>query len=157
MDQLKTENLVVRNLTLEDIGEIVSRVRDAGFESGWKNFLQFDSAHVAENIAKMILEDDWLVVGDEEVGCLLIANIKSPWFTPSLHAQEQFFYVRPELRCQGRIRPLITRYVAWAKGRGAKRIGIGVNLGINNEVGTYLCERLGFEKSGDNFSLIAEQ
>ena len=147
----------VRELDIDDLSEIVNRMRDAGFEAGWNGNIEFNTGYVADQVAMMLSSDDWLVIGSEDVGAVFIANIDSTWFTPSLHAFEMFFYVHPDLRNRGYMQELISRYVKWAESKGAVKINIGVNLGINNQIGNYLCGKCGFERSGLNFVRTVEK
>jgi GNAT superfamily N-acetyltransferase len=139
-------------MTLDDIGELVARIRDAGNESGWSKGLQFDSGHVADQLAMMIINDDFLVIGTDDVGAVMIASVRENWYTPSLQANELILYAHPEVRRSGRANDLVNEFVRWAKDKGAKKINAGVSLGIHPEACCNLYESLGFERTGFLFS-----
>lgn len=147
---------LVRALTVKDLPELLNRIKDAGAESGWKNIFEYDANYIADQLTRMIYDDNWLVIGSNDVGAILIASVSSPWFTPDVIAQEQLFYAHPDIRNKGRVQALIELYIQWAKSKQAKRIHLGVNLGINNDVGNYLCNKFGFSKAGNNYEKLIE-
>lgn len=147
---------LVREMNISDLPELLGRIKDAAFESGWNDIFEYDAKYIADNLTSMIFDDDWLVLGSDDVGAILIASISRPWFTPDIVAQEKLFYVHPDLRNEGRVQALIQLYIRWAQSKNAKRIHMGVNLGINNSVGQYLCSKYGFTKTGDNYEKVTE-
>ena len=151
-----TDDNDIRPMTIDDVGEALSRIRDAGKESGWSNELEFNSSHVAENIISMILSDDYLTICTEDVGAIMIASISSSWYSPSIQANELIFYAHPEVRRNGRAKKLVAEYVRWAKENKASRINIGVNLGVEPENACALCELLDFKQTGYSFTQSVE-
>lgn len=144
--------MIVRPLTLQDMPELLSRVLDAGNESGWTTRLQFDAEHTASYLAMMIESDEYLVIGHDDVGSILIAKVGGSWFSPSIEASELIVYVHPEVRKTGRARELVKEYIDWAKEKGAARIKIGVSMNINPNEVAHLYESMGFGQSGFIFT-----
>lgn len=147
----------MRHLSLQDLPELLCRIRDAGNESGWTSTLKFDADFVAVQLAAMIQSDDYLVIGSDDVGAILIATVGSNWFSPTQQARELIVYAHPSVRKQGHAKQLVEHYIAWAKGRGVARINIGVSLGIHPEKVANLYQSLGFKKSGYLFTHSVEK
>lgn len=142
----------IRILNQNDVLEIVSRIRDAGNESGWTKELDFNPEYVSAQVSAMIQSDDYLVIGSDDVGAIMIACVASNWFSPTEQARELIVYVHPSIRKNGHAKKLVDYYIAWAKGRGVARINIGISLGIQPEKVAELYQSLGFEKSGYLFT-----
>lgn len=147
----------IRKLTIDDLPEIVSRIRDAGNESGWASTLEFNPEHVAVQAASMIGSENFLVIGSNDVGAVLIASLACNWYSPTLQASELIVYVHPDVRCSGRARELVSKYIEWAKEKGAKKINIGVSLDICQEKVGSLYRSIGFNDSGILFTYGAEK
>ena len=145
---------MIRELTADDIPEVLSRLHDAAHESGWIRDLVWDPAFIAQHLAAMIERDQYLVIGSDDGGALMIAEVYQNWYSPSLVAHEKLIYVHPALRQQGIARALIEHYVAWAKQRGAIKAGIAVNLGIAPEKVRLLFESCGFQWQGHTFEML---
>jgi len=142
----------IRLMTFDDMSDVVARIQEAGIESGWSEHLEFDGAYVADQTAIMIVNDDYLVIGTDDVSAIMIASIKSCWYTPSLQANEMIFYARPDSRRNGNARELVKEYIKWATAKGAQKINISVNLNVQPEAGCALCESLGFVETGYSFT-----
>lgn len=144
----------IRALTFDDMPEILSRVRDAGHESGWIGPLKLDLDYTAQKLAYMIESENYLVIGSEDVGAILIAHIGSSWFSPTLQASELIVYAHPEVRKRGIARELVTHYIQWARDKGVapENIKIGVSMEINPDQVSKLYESIGFKKTGYVFT-----
>lgn len=142
----------IRELTIDDLPEIIARVRDAANESGWLRDLEFDTEYLASRIAWMIESSSCLVIGTHDVGSVMLAHIGSAWYSPDEQAFEDIVYVHPHVRCSGRAKKLVEHYEAWAKEKGVVRINLGVSLPICPEQVSSIYQDLGFSKSGYLFS-----
>lgn len=142
----------IRPLTLDDIPPMVALFEEVGHEAGWIPRIEFSPDHIATSLAAMIARENFLAVGvdaDDGLVCgFLIAELASPWYTPTPIAAERVLYVHPQCRRSGHAHRLIQRYIDWGRERGAAEILIGNSLGIQAEKVRALCESLGFEAIG---------
>lgn len=147
---------VIRELTLEDMPELLSRISDAAHESGWLNTLEFNPEYISARLVAMIQRDEYLVIGSDDVGGVLLAQVSSPWYSPTPIALEQLVYVHPSQRMGGIARALLDRYVAWAKEKGVPKVVMSANLGIAPDKVRKLYESAGFTAVGFNFHRLLE-
>lgn len=144
---------IIRDLTIDDIPPIIALFEQVGHEAGWIPRLEFSPEHLASSLAAFIHRESTLAVGYQPspidpICGLLIADIGSPWYTPTPVASEKVFYVHPAFRRNGCASALIEHYKAWADRHGAAEKTIGNGLGIQPEGVRALCERQGFEPIG---------
>lgn len=142
----------IRPLTVADIPPMVALFEEVGHEAGWIPRIEFSPEHIAGSLAAMITRDNCLSIGvdaDDGLVCgFLIAELASPWYTPTPIAAERVFYVHPQYRRSGYAHQLIQRYIDWGRERGAAEILIGNGLGIQADKVKALCESLGFDAIG---------
>lgn len=144
---------VIRDLTLDDIPQLLSFFKEVGQESGWSSKFEFNPEHIAASLVHFIQQENILAIGVSPkeggaIGGILIAEIMSPWYTPTAHAFEKVFYVHPSMRRGGYAGKLIEFYKKWASRNGAKEIVIGNGLGIQPEGVRSLCEQQQFVPVG---------
>lgn len=145
--------MIIRPLVADDISAVLDCIQNAGAEAEWLDRLRFDPSYVALSLATFIERPNYLAIGcqieaDGELAGFLIAELGSPWYTPTVIASEKMFYVRPEHRKNGVARRLIKHYLGWAEEQGVPEENIGNGLGIAPDKVRKLCEDLGFQAVG---------
>lgn len=115
----------------------------------------FNFSHYSARMANLIMLDVGVEIAyvsdNEAVG--IIGGVVTPClFTGDIIAVEQYWYVLPEWRFQGRIGlQLLREFEQYAHGKGAKRSYVGNLQQLNNEKMARLYRRLGYEPLETHF------
>ncbi|WP_417518717.1 GNAT family N-acetyltransferase [Marinobacter sp.] len=150
---------MIRALTQDDIPTLLALFEQVGHEAGWIPRLEFNAEHIANHLATFIHRDNVLAVGaqagpGEPLCGLLIAEVGSPWYSPTRIASERVFYVHPVYRRHGFASALITCYREWADAQGVAEKTIGNGLGLQPDGVRALCESQGFTPIGYIFKQL---
>ncbi|MDO8300473.1 GNAT family N-acetyltransferase [Lacisediminimonas sp.] len=97
-----------------------------------------------------------LLIAEDERGSIagvLIGVIERHLFSDLPVASVMVYYVFPEKRMSGAGFKLISAFRRWAENRSAFEICVGINSATQLERSDRLLTRIGFERTGGNYSL----
>lgn len=85
--------------------------------------------------------------------CLFIGKIFSPWYTDETHASDFILYTRKEFRGEGIAKVAISKFIEWAKSKGATQITVSRSSGINEDSFKKMAEELKMKKIGEIYNV----
>lgn len=145
----------IRVAGVDDLANIVALLKEFHHESSFKD-VPFSDRVIGENLTRALSADIACALVAEEGGSLvgfLLGHCTRYFFSESLAAWEEFVFVAPSARGTVVGRMLIRRFVAWARERGAAKVHLGINAGIDPRRSGLFVEKLGFERTGEVFAL----
>lgn len=89
-----------------------------------------------------------------EDGCLMLGRACSPWYNNNIHASDSLLFVMPESRGKGLAKKAISKFIEWAKERGARDISIAQTSGVNLNNFKGLAESLSLKKVGEVYNVF---
>lgn len=137
---------------MEDLHRVMQMSVDLKKESPvFKETVYIPERHFTFLVAVMDDEDKQLFVSENDVGELngfIYGGIGTFFWNDDKFAEDYTIYVVPADRGTRTGYKLIHAFEEWAKTRGATRIFLGSNVGINTEGFGKFLERLGYDNSG---------
>lgn len=111
---------MIREATIEDMGQLMDYCRKFYVASGWSAYAGFDDEAMFATLREMMdSQEAVLLVCD---GGFTGAFLFRPYFSADLAAQERFWWVEPEKRGSGLATALRESLEAWARCVGAKTL-----------------------------------
>ena len=147
--------MTVRLAKPEDLPALVELGREFHVESRLAGFA-YAPERIWKRLEKMLANRDrcCLVAADRDgelVGFLLGA-LEEYWVVKASVARLQFWYLKPRFRGTLRAMQLFHGFRRWATRREAMEIAVGLSAGIESEKLGRIFERMGFHRSGGNYS-----
>lgn len=146
--------MLIRNLTDIDISEVVTMAYAMASESPEYQDFEFSVDKFGDLLEVVLIDPDKLCLVMEDEGKLvgmMIGVVMPHFFSGDRLALDLLVYVAPKYRGRCAGRQLLSRYVAWAKGRDVKQIRLGTTTGIEVERTAKLFGRCGFREIGRVF------
>lgn len=148
--------MIIRRYTKADIPDLVTYL-----EEGLKLFhyrkIDFDPDKVADqlhgNINSLYHFCDVVVSDEGEIGGALCGSIVEFMFSREVYAEHHITYIRDGHKSLKAITGLVTNYVSWAKGMGARQVRWGQSTGFKMEKFAVLAKRLGFTQIGTSWNM----
>lgn len=142
---------MIRDATDDDVPALLALGRLMHAESPRFSRLDFSAPRLAGTLRGLIAGGQFMLVGTSDSGKILggmAAMLLPHWCSDDLVATDLALFIAPEAR--GGLLParLLSRYVRWARARGAVLIQAGVTTGVETETTARLYERTGLTRCG---------
>jgi len=142
--------MIIRTLKIEDLDECIEIGRMMHAESVYhvhpfsEDRLKFlsDLCLTNENYICLIAEHNDHIIG------LMVGISGQNFFSETKFAADLALYVVPKHRGSMAAIRLVIEFTKWAQSVGCQELRCGITTGINDEVGSKLYKRFGFEYSG---------
>ena len=138
----------IRQATFEDMKGLLDLGETAFEESPYyKRFTQ-DFARQYKVIVACLQDPGTAIFVCDDFSGVLIGHItQQPWFVEPI-AENDLFYIKPEVRGSSRALRLLEAFEAWAVGKGVRHYSVSVSSGIQTDKTAGFLEKLGFEPNG---------
>lgn len=140
--------------TFDDIPAIVALGRAMHAESRFRT-ISFDESKLARVLALLMADGGCVLVAERDgvlIGAFLGA-VSEFYFSREQEASDLALFVHPQHR-GGMAGPALLRaFIAWAKARGVRHLGVAISTGVMIEETGALFERLGFQRVGAAFAM----
>lgn len=148
--------VTIKRYTAQDIQQCIISVEkfltedrtQNGYENHYKK-LDIDKQKMYNLLYSKLSDPDFfcmLVFEDSEIVGGLCAYIAQPIFSSDRIAYDQLFYMQPDFKNLKAVVRLLSKYVEWAKERGAIECRMCSSTGYNQQGFTKLCNRYGFKQ-----------
>lgn len=142
---------MIRNATVDDVPALVDLGRLMHAESPRFSRMTFSATRLAQTLRGLIAADQFVMVAADGGGPLvggMVAMVMPHWASDDLMATDLALFVAPGAR--GALLParLLSRYISWARERGAVLIQAGLTTGVETETTARLYERMGLVRCG---------
>lgn len=152
----------IRFATLEDVPTFVEMGKQFHQSTRFRVY-EYKPSRVAEQLRSVVH------IGQNEKGthCFFVAEdsqgravggligcVEKHFFSEQLVANIIHYDVLPERRMSGAGLRLLTAFRKWAENRGAVELSAGVNSGVELAKMDRFLQRLGFQQTGGNYSLL---
>ncbi len=147
--------MILREATSEDLPDIIGMALMFHAESPVHGWLPFNPTRVRELVLAAIDDPLWLplvVYADGALIGMAMMLVVPTFFGDDMEACDLAFYVDHDRRGSRAALAMLFHIRAWAKARGARRLTITPNTGINQDQAVRFFEKCGFITQGSVLS-----